>query len=218
MARARSARSRAAPPPAAAPADAARARIAAAARRDFFAHGFARCTMDELAAALRMSKKTLYAHFPTKEALVEALVAAKTAETAAAVWAAVEQPGLAFGARVHGMMAQCVGQLAEISPVFLRDLERQLPAVFARVEAVRREVLPKVWRRLLDDGRRAGLVRRELEAAFVSEMVLLAVQGLLHPAALDRHGLPPREVVNRVLSIIFTGILTPAGRKAYERR
>lgn len=193
-------------------------RIVAAARRDFFAHGFARCTMDDLAQALGMSKKTLYAHFPTKEALVDVLVAAKTRETADAVRAAVEAPGLAFGARVHAMMAQCLGHLAEISPVFLRDLERQLPAVYARIEAVRRDVLPKVWGRLLAEGVAAGLVRRELEPAFVSEFALLAVQGLLRPEALERHALRPPEVLDRVLSIIFAGILTPAGRKTYENK
>src|SRR5262245_48541809 len=73
---------------------AARRRIVAAARKHFFAHGFRGVTMDELSRELGMSKKTLYAHFPSKTALVEAVlldklsglegeVAAITAECAA---------------------------------------------------------------------------------------------------------------------------------------
>jgi len=58
---------KAAPPPAAA---AARRRILAGARRHFFANGFRRVTMDDLAAELGMSKKTLYAHFPSKQHLL----------------------------------------------------------------------------------------------------------------------------------------------------
>ena len=50
-----------------------RARILAAAREHFFAHGFRRVTMDDLAQELGMSKKTLYAHFPSKTALLEAM-------------------------------------------------------------------------------------------------------------------------------------------------
>ena len=46
----------------------ARGRILAAARRLFFAHGFGRVTMDEIASELAMSKKTLYRHFASKEA------------------------------------------------------------------------------------------------------------------------------------------------------
>ncbi|HKA32612.1 MAG TPA: helix-turn-helix domain-containing protein, partial [Candidatus Binatia bacterium] len=46
------------------------ARIVAAARRHFLAHGFRHVTMDDLAAELGASKKTLYASFPSKEALI----------------------------------------------------------------------------------------------------------------------------------------------------
>ena len=43
------------------------------ARAHFFSHGYSQCTMDELAAELGMSKKTLYVHFSSKEALVRAV-------------------------------------------------------------------------------------------------------------------------------------------------
>ena len=51
-----------------------RQRIVGAARRHFFAHGFRTVTMDDIAEELGMSKKTLYAHFPSKTALVEAVL------------------------------------------------------------------------------------------------------------------------------------------------
>ena len=56
--------------------DAAR-HILAGARQHFFAHGFRGVTMDDLAEELGMSKKTLYAHFPSKTALLEAVIADK---------------------------------------------------------------------------------------------------------------------------------------------
>src|SRR5437763_14226273 len=51
-----------------------RERIVAGARDHFFAHGFRGVTMDDLAAELGMSKKTLYAQFPSKTALVRAVM------------------------------------------------------------------------------------------------------------------------------------------------
>ena len=57
--------------------NAARQRIVAGARRHFFAHGFRGVTMDDLAEELGMSKKTLYAHFPSKTALLEAVIGDK---------------------------------------------------------------------------------------------------------------------------------------------
>src|SRR6266550_1820600 len=56
-----------------------RQRIVAAARAHFFSHGFRSVTMDDLAEELGISKKTLYAHFPGKIDLLEAVLADKFA-------------------------------------------------------------------------------------------------------------------------------------------
>ena len=60
-------------------ADASRQRIVEAARAHFFSHGFRSVTMDDLAEELGVSKKTLYSHFPSKIALLEAVLADKFA-------------------------------------------------------------------------------------------------------------------------------------------
>jgi AcrR family transcriptional regulator len=194
-----------------------RTRIITTARRSFLAHGFSRFTMDELARELAMSKKTLYAHFDTKDALVEAVLEAKIADFRGGIGAIVDAPALEPAERAHRLISHVVSQMSEVSPVFLRDLERLMPPLYARVESVRREVLPTVWGRLLEEGIARGDVRGDLKIPFVAEMVLLSVEGMLRPAVLERLELAPRDAVRGVLSTIFAGILTPAGRKAYEK-
>src|SRR5438876_11880615 len=54
-----------------------RQRIVDAARGHFFRHGFRSVTLDDLAEELGISKKTLYAYFPGKFDLVEAVLADK---------------------------------------------------------------------------------------------------------------------------------------------
>ena len=54
-----------------------RQRIVDAARGHFFSHGFRSVTMDDLAVELGISKKTLYAYFPGKFDLLEAVLADK---------------------------------------------------------------------------------------------------------------------------------------------
>ncbi|MBN8646248.1 MAG: helix-turn-helix transcriptional regulator, partial [Planctomycetes bacterium] len=60
-----------------------RARLLAAARAHFFAAGYSALTMDDLAAELGMSKKTLYVYFPGKDALIEAILREFVAEVRA---------------------------------------------------------------------------------------------------------------------------------------
>lgn len=51
-----------------------RAAILTAARRLFLEHGFASTSVDAVTEASGVSKPTVYSHFPTKEALLEAVV------------------------------------------------------------------------------------------------------------------------------------------------
>ena len=51
-----------------------RERIVSPARQHFFAYGFRRVTMDHLGHELGISKKTLYTHFLSKAALMEAVL------------------------------------------------------------------------------------------------------------------------------------------------
>lgn len=191
-----------------------RARLAAAARAHFLRFGFARCSMDCIAAEVGMSKKTVYRHFRSKEALVEAVIEAKIAGFRAGLDAIMTDGQLDFPERARRVAAHIAGQMGEIAPVFLRDLERLLPALHARIEAVRREVLPRTWCRILEEGVARGHVREGPPPAFVAELLLASAEGLLRPAVLQRMDLAPGAVARDVLATVLGGILTPAGRRA----
>src|SRR5438093_13101052 len=81
-----------------------RRRIVSEARRHFLAHGFRGMTMDDLAQELGMSKKTLYAHFPTKVALVEAALRDKLGELGAEL-EQITSDSPAFLPALHAMLA-----------------------------------------------------------------------------------------------------------------
>src|SRR5215204_4189369 len=119
------------------PGPAARGRIVAGAREHFFAHGFRGVTMADLAAELGMSKKTLYAHFPSKTALVEAILLDKFLGLEGELTRISEECSADFQAGLHRLLACVQHHTQEIQPVFLRDLQREGPEIFAVVEGRR---------------------------------------------------------------------------------
>jgi AcrR family transcriptional regulator len=60
-------------------ANATRKRVLDAAYRQFYRHGFARVSMDDIAAAAKVTKRTLYYHFASKDELVAAVLQAQNA-------------------------------------------------------------------------------------------------------------------------------------------
>ena len=61
------------------------------------------------------------------------------------------------------------------------------------------------------------MVRADLDPDFAVEFWRPAIQALMHPDTLERLQLSPDEIFRRAINLFFGGILTPAGRKDYEK-
>jgi AcrR family transcriptional regulator len=189
-----------------------RQRILAAARHQFFAQGFRGVTMDDLAGELGMSKKTLYAHFPSKTALVEAILLDKFRRLEADLNPITSEGRPGFADTLHRLLACIQQHVDEVKPPFLRDMQRECPDLFRVVEARRREVIQRHFGKLLAEGRREGLVRRDIPVHLIIEILLAAAQAILNPLRMLELGLTPRSGATAIISVILEGVILPEGR------
>ena len=199
-----------------APPDSARARILQAARAHFFAFGYTALTMDELAAELGLSKKTLYVHFASKDALVEEILRSFCGEIRAAAETLLADHRLSFTVKLR-RFTEAMTRRLQINPHLFRDLQRSAPHLYRLMEEFRHKNIPLIFGQLLREGQIAGMVRADLDAGFAIEYWRAAMQTLMHPDSLERLQLQPDEVFSRALNLFFGGLLTPAGRKDHEK-
>jgi len=200
-----------------APADATVARILRQAREHFFVHGYCSCTMDDLAAELGMSKKTLYVHFAGKEALMRAVIDDLGREVRASADALFANRQLNFAEKLRGFAEGMMQRLGQLNPRTMRDLQRFAPELHAQLSEMREKNIPYVFGRFIEEGQRTGMVRKDLDPAFAVQFFLQAMHGLIQPAAMERLHLTPRELLPRAMELLFGGLLTPAGRKEHEK-
>jgi len=189
-----------------------RQRIIIGARRHFLAHGFRRVTMDDLAEELGMSKKTLYAHFPSKTALLEAVLLDKfhDIETDLEVITSTSSSD-SLGA-LHRLLA-CVQQhTEEIQPPFVRDIRREAPELFALVEKRRRDVIQRYFGKLFAEGRKAGIIRKDIPVKLIIEILLGAVQAIMNPPKIAELNLTPKTGFSAIIRVILDGVLTEKGK------
>jgi AcrR family transcriptional regulator len=173
--------------------------------------------MDELARELGMSKKTLYRSFRSKDAMADALVSAKMAAVTSGIDTIMADPAAGFSTRARRVLDHVMTELSSVSPVFLRDLQRSMPHIYRRIENVRRNVVPELWGRLIREGQAEGLVRDDVDPAFAAELMLHAVQGVLHPETLQRLHLTPKQAFAKTTNLLLAGMLTAAGRRDHEK-
>ena len=190
-----------------------RQRIADAARAHFFSHGFRSVTMDDLAEELGISKKTLYAHFPGKIELLEAVLADKFAGVEARLKEATRAHPHDFPATLHALLANTQRELDEIKPPFVRDMRQKAPHVFKVVERRRAALIERSFGRLFIEGQRAGMVRKDVPARLIIEILLAMVQAIMNPPKMEELGMMPKEGFTGILKIVLEGALTRKGRK-----
>lgn len=205
------------PPPAAPGVHAHRTRILRQARADFFQQGYSRFTMDSLAAELGMSKKTLYVHFAGKDEIIGAVIDHLAAEIRSDADALLASRELNLAEKLRAFIEGMMTRLAALGPATLRDLQRFAPRLHQKLEDVRARTLPYVFGRFIEEGQLSGLVRPQVPPGFATEFLLQAMQGLMQPATLERLRLAPREVLATAIDLYFGGLLSPAGRKQYEK-
>jgi AcrR family transcriptional regulator len=194
--------------------------IVAAASRLFFASGFVRVSMDDLARELGMSKKTIYRHFPDKRGLLTAVLDRQFTAVEHTLTATVEDTqGQPFDVRVQRFLIAAGGELARMGAAQLAT---------GRGDAVLRQYVEQrvdvaIYRRideLFRDGHQRGLLpappellseitRGALERLFTSQLprqldwtaadllratVDTVLYGALRSAHHDIEATPPRAV------------------------
>ena len=191
----------------------ARQQIVDAARAHFFSHGFRSVTMDDLAAELAISKKTLYAHFPGKFDLLEAVLADKFASVEATLKEVTSAHPRDFSATLQDLLAGTQRELDEIKPPFVRDMRQKAPQVFKVVERRRGALIQRNFGKLFVDGQRTGMVRKDVPAKLMIEILLAMVQSIMNPPKMEELGMLPKEGFAGILKIVLEGVLTAKGRK-----
>ena len=182
-----------------------RLRVLQVAQEVFAAEGLG-VPIDEIARRAGLGVGTLYRHFPTKEALLEAILVARMEQvtTDARALAESEDPGAAF----FGFLAR-LGEEGIAKKDLIEALHRagfDLKGAFV----VKREMIRTVGR-LLDRAQQAGAVRRDVAV----EEVLSLVGGAF--SAIDRYR-GDASARARLLSIVCDGLRAPTPAPAVRKR
>jgi len=187
-------------------------RIVTAARAHFFAHGFRSVTMDDLAEELGMSKKTLYASFPSKAALLQAVLMDKFRNVESDLDAIMAQRSDDTLTELQRFLACMQQHTEEIQPPFVRDIRREAPELFQVIEKRRREMIQRYFGKIFAEGRKAGLVRKDIPVKLIIEILLGAVQAIMNPPKMDELGLDPKTGYSSIVSVILDGVILKKGR------
>jgi AcrR family transcriptional regulator len=169
------------------------------------AEGFAHLTLDDLAAALHCSKRTLYALAGSKEQLVRAAVVHFFRGATERVEAAVAVPDDP-AARVGSYLRAVASELAPASARFFDDVAGFPPA--AEVYERNTRAAARRVQQLVDSGVAAG-VFRDVHAGFVADVVTSVMVRIQRRQVAASTGLDDAEAYARLADLLLHGLAVP---------
>ena len=189
----------------------AKSRIIEAAKEMFFARGFSKVKVDEIAESLGMSKKTIYSCFKSKDKLLDAVLEWNLAE----VYRKKEEimnSSAGYMDKLYGIFSLITDTVSQISPKFMADLGRDRPDLWKKIEEFRRKNIISTFSKLIDEGIGMGMIRKDVEKDIFILVLLNSVRGIINPETLSRHSLTGAKAFNGITRIVFDGILTDAAK------
>ena len=181
-------------------------RIVSYAQTMFFSCGFSTVTMDHLAVDLGISKKTLYKHFGSKEALLNEILERRMTliESDLTELTSVEAPE--FATKLQNLITYAVQKFAEIKEPFVVDLRRNAPQVLRKIEEFRERVIPKFCGAIVSEGLDRGKFRSDFDADVVVQILLHSAQGILLGGRPLRSDLSEKTAIDTIVRVVLQGI------------
>ena len=184
-------------------------------RTIFFERGVSALSMEEIASIQGISKKTLYKYFPNKDALLSAAVEERIAAIGAEAARLGGDTDLPWLDRIHGLFKVVGTQIGILSETLIRDIYYNKPEMWDKIDKFRQEHVFAIVTRLLEEGRKKGFIRTDIDGRLVPLLFVSAISAVLTPSQMLKLPFPPRILFDSFIRILFGGILTDGARRKF---
>lgn len=188
----------------------AKEQILAAGREILLSDGLRAITTNEIARRARVSKKTLYRLFESKDDLVEAIVVAFMEENLAHWDEILEQDTSAID-RILASLGFISQFMPQIQNQIIHQVEAVAPDLWATIDAIRLQRLQKL-KGLMEEAQAEGYLRADVDPEHWILLLSGTVRAVLTPKVLMQTGIPLLDLVHSIKTVYYDGLLTDKGR------
>lgn len=166
--------------------------------------GFYSATMDELAARLNMSKRTIYRYFNGKEEIIAAVMQQFMQESEQLMeerLGRLEHPV----DKITALIKLISERIQLLNTKMLSDLQIHYPQIWEQVEQFRGEKIKNIIHELAE-GSKQGLIK-EINPVIVTTAMLATVRAVINPTFLLENNITIEQALQSVFDTFLYGIV-----------
>ncbi len=180
----------------------------------FSREGFYRTTMDELAKDMKISKKTIYKHFSSKDELLETVIENIMTNISKRV-KEITLSDLNSAEKLYLLSEFITSRMHAISDKWLKDLQIYKPELWEKIEKYRQKTIMRNLDAIINQGKKEDLIIKQPNAIMLG-IILGSAQTVLQPEFIMNNNISMQKAGKITLNIVFNGILTKKGRKLFK--
>ncbi len=181
----------------------------------FLSKGFYKTTMDEIAADLRISKKTIYKYFPSKEILLNLIIHAVVFTIRKEFRKIIEQDKTS----VEKMLLVSrffISMASRVNFNTLLEIKKLGPNFWNKVEKLRAREIFANFGKLIAQGQNEGYVV-QIPRELILQIYIAAIQAVINPDFIVKNEFSMQQAGQMTIDIIFNGVLTDEGKLLYNK-
>jgi AcrR family transcriptional regulator len=181
----------------------------------FFRDGFYKTTMDEIASELRMSKKTIYKFFPSKDELIKAIAKFFMNRMKSKIVPALQSDKNAI--EKLGDLINILAKASDkISAARMEELKRHYPSIWNEIDNFRTEMMFGNITKVIDQGKTEGLFL-DYPTNIIMNVLVASVRSIVNPDFIMNNNYSIIEAARYAFRIVISGILTDKGKKEFNK-
>jgi AcrR family transcriptional regulator len=202
-------------------------KILEAAEELFMRYGYSKTSVDDITEQIRISKKTLYQHFESKEKILVTIFERIKTELSQQIETVLADKTLAFSEKLKESLKVISRQFSKIPPFFYDDIQYQAPEVWRLWLDYKKDAAFRHFRQLLEEGKASGDIKPDISIDMTVFLYLSAIHSMLDPKFIKQQlplevadNLPasPLDRFNDVVRIVYLGILTEKSKKELSEK
>lgn len=184
-------------------------------RRKFHTEGFYKISMDEIASDLRVSKKTIYKHFPSKEKLLEEICNDTSCEITGKLEEIVEGKDdvVVKFVKILNMHSNFT---MNISDKWIRDISIHAPRLKQDIDEMKNEQINKVMKKLLEQGKKEKIIEN-YPVAIIIVTFNSSLMSVMTPDFLVNNKFTMQNAFKLTYEMLLNGILTEKGKEKFKK-
>ena len=174
-----------------------------------FTEGLRSFTVDRLSSVLRMSKKTIYSLFSTKEILIEQIIKYKLRSIESEIEGILKKnkcPILSF----YEINQLQIKTSADIDVNKLVELKVKYPEIWARIERHRRKGVIAL-ESIFTDAKKLNYLRKDLEIKLISNLYINIIDRTFQPEFFIQQEVSLKDTIELFAGIMAKGIFNQEG-------